>query len=163
MSKELFRAIFVPDRFRVPVSGRAWLQAMLDAEGALAVAETRVGLILREVAEAPVYRCEADRSDPEKMRENLYQTKGMLMAENVTTVVANRLGRLEAHELVGAAPQGAADDGKPFREELLAEPVLCKQLSTEEIDAALDQARYLGSAGAFVDQALELYRGEAPS
>jgi adenylosuccinate lyase len=162
MSGELFRAIFVPDRFRAPVSGRGWLQAMLDAAGALAVTETRAGLIPQEAAEAIVYRCEADRLDPEKMRENLYQIK-VLMAEKVTTVVADRLGRLEAHELVGVASRQAADDGKPFREEPLAEPVLGKQFSTEEIDAALDQARYLGSAGAFVDRALELYRGEAPS
>ena len=111
---------------------------------------------MREVAEGLKVR-------PEKMRENLYKTKGLLMAENVTTVVVDRLGRLEAHELVGAASRRAADDGKPFREELLAEPVLRKQLSMEEIDTALDPARYLGSAGAFVDRALELYRREAPS
>jgi 3-carboxy-cis,cis-muconate cycloisomerase len=100
---------------------------------------------------------------PEKMRENLNETKGMLMAENVTTVVAGHLGRLEAHELVEAASRRAADGGKPFREELLREPVLREQLSTEEIDAALDPAGYLGSAGAFVDRALELYRREAPT
>ena len=112
---------------------------------------------MREVAEGLEVRLE-------KMRENLYKTKGMLLAENVTTVVADRLGRLEAHELMGTASQwAAADDGNPFREELLAEPVLRKQLSTEEIDAALDPARYLGSAGAFVDRGLELYRREAPS
>src|SRR5215208_2315866 len=100
---------------------------------------------------------------PEKMRENLNETKGMLMAENVTTVVADHLGRLEAHELVEAASRRAADGGKPFREELLRDPVLREQLSTEEIDAALDPAGYLGSAGAFVDRALELYRREAPT
>ena len=36
--ESLFRAIFVPDELREAVSGRAWLQAMLDAERALAVA-----------------------------------------------------------------------------------------------------------------------------
>jgi 3-carboxy-cis,cis-muconate cycloisomerase len=87
----------------------------------------------------------------------------MLMAENVTTVVADHLGRLEAHELVEAASRRAADGGKPFREELLTEPVLREQLTTEEIDAALDPAGYLGSAGTFVDRALELYRREVPT
>jgi len=101
--------------------------------------------------------------NPEKMRENLYETKGMLMAENVTTVVANLLGRLEAHELVEAASRRAADSGRPFREELLAEPVLRERLSTEQIDAALDPEGYLGSAGAFVDRALALYRREVPT
>jgi 3-carboxy-cis,cis-muconate cycloisomerase len=98
---------------------------------------------------------------PEKMRQNLDETGGMLMAENVTTVVADRLGRLEAHELVGAAARRSADGGRPFREELLAEPDLNQRLSPEEIDAALDPAGYLGSAGVFIDRALVLYRKEA--
>jgi 3-carboxy-cis,cis-muconate cycloisomerase len=100
---------------------------------------------------------------PEKMRQNLDETRGILMAENVTTVVADRFGRLEAHELVGAAARRAADGGKPLRDELLAEPVLREQLSPEEIDAALDPAGYLGSTGTFIDRALALYREGATS
>jgi 3-carboxy-cis,cis-muconate cycloisomerase len=100
---------------------------------------------------------------PEKMRQNLEETGGMIMAENVTTVVADRLGRLEAHGLVGAAARRAADTGRPFREELLAEPVLRERLSAEEIDAALDPASYLGSTGVFIDRAMALYGKEVPS
>jgi 3-carboxy-cis,cis-muconate cycloisomerase len=100
---------------------------------------------------------------PEKMRKNLDETGGMLMAENVTTVVADCLGRLEAHELVGAAARRAADGGRPFRDELLAEPILHERLSPEEIDAALDPSGYLGSGGEFIDRALALYREEVSS
>jgi 3-carboxy-cis,cis-muconate cycloisomerase len=97
---------------------------------------------------------------PEKMRQNLDETGGMLVAENVTTLIAHRLGRLEAHGIVGAAARRAADGGTPFRDELLAEPVLGDRLSAEEIDAALDPAGYLGSAGEFIDRALVLYHEE---
>jgi 3-carboxy-cis,cis-muconate cycloisomerase len=97
------------------------------------------------------------------MRKNLNETGGMLMAENVTTVVADCLGRLEAHELVGAAARRAADGGRPFRDELLAEPVLRERLSPEQIDAALDPAGYLGSGVEFIDRALALYREEVSS
>jgi 3-carboxy-cis,cis-muconate cycloisomerase len=100
---------------------------------------------------------------PEKMRHNLEESGGMLMAENVTTVVTGRLGRLAAHEIVGAAARRAADGGRPFRDELLAEPDLSDLLSPEEIDVALDPAGYLGSAGEFIDRALALYREEASS
>ena len=84
---------------------------------------------------------------------------GMLMAENVTTIVADSLGRTQARS--GAAARRAADGGKPFREELLAEPVLRERLSAEEVDAALDPTYYLGSTGAFIDRALSVSRGGA--
>ncbi len=60
MTEELFRPVFVPERFREAVSGRAWLQAMLDAERALAAAEEHeeakleegVRLVHRQLADA---------------------------------------------------------------------------------------------------------------
>jgi 3-carboxy-cis,cis-muconate cycloisomerase len=90
------------------------------------------------------------------MRKNLEATGGLLLAENVTTIVAEHLGRLKAHDLVTAASHRALEGGKPLREELLSG--LGGVLSEEEIDAALDPAGYLGSAGKFVDRALKLYR-----
>jgi len=95
---------------------------------------------------------------PEKMRENLNTTEGLLLAENVTTVAAEYLGRLEAHDLVEEASHRVLEGGKSLREELLSEPRLGEVLSEAEIDAALDPASYLGSAGEFVDRALKLYR-----
>jgi 3-carboxy-cis,cis-muconate cycloisomerase len=97
---------------------------------------------------------------PERMRENLDATGGLLLAENVTTVAAERLGRLKAHDLVQAVARRAADGERPFREELLGDGEIREVLSEEEIDAALDPAGYLGSAGTFVDRALALYRKE---
>jgi 3-carboxy-cis,cis-muconate cycloisomerase len=67
MSEELFRPIFVPDKFRETVSGRAWLGAMLEAEGALAHAEAQVGLIPPDAAEAIASRCDAGLFDPEEL------------------------------------------------------------------------------------------------
>jgi 3-carboxy-cis,cis-muconate cycloisomerase len=95
---------------------------------------------------------------PEKMLENLNATGGLLLAENVTTVAAEHLGRLEAHGLVEEASHRALESGRPLRDELLSEPRLGEVLSEEELDAALDPARYLGCAGEFVDRALKLYR-----
>ncbi|HET9965654.1 MAG TPA: lyase family protein, partial [Rubrobacter sp.] len=95
---------------------------------------------------------------PEKMLKNLNTTGGLLLAENVATVAAEHLGRLEAHELVEEASHRALESGKPLREEVLSEPRLGEVLSEREIDEVLDPAHYLGSAGAFVDRALKLYR-----
>ncbi len=86
----------------------------------------------------------------------------MLLAENVTTRASASLGRLTAHDLVEAACRRALDNGEHLRAELLRDGRIREALSEEEIDAALDPAGYLGSAGTFVDRALELYRAEEP-
>lgn len=130
----------------------AWHSEWEALSGALALTGGAAAAI-REVVEGL-------QVHPDRMRENLEVTDGMLLAENVTTIVADRLGRLDAHRLVQAASHRALDGGTPLRKELLAEPDLREALSPDEIDAALDPAGYLGSAGTFVDRALEMYRGE---
>jgi 3-carboxy-cis,cis-muconate cycloisomerase len=97
---------------------------------------------------------------PEEMSENLAATGGLILAEHVATAAARSLGRSEAHELVKEAAHRTADGGGSFREEILAEPRLRETLSDGDLDAALDPARYLGSAEAFVDRALDLYHKE---
>src|SRR5918997_6793452 len=67
MSEDLFGPLFVPDEIREAVGGRAWLQSMLDAEAALALAEARAGLIPAGEAEAIAECCNADRFDPEEI------------------------------------------------------------------------------------------------
>jgi 3-carboxy-cis,cis-muconate cycloisomerase len=59
----VFEPIFVPAEFRDALSDGAWLQAMLDAERALAAAEARAGVIPEEAAEAIAAACRADRFD----------------------------------------------------------------------------------------------------
>jgi 3-carboxy-cis,cis-muconate cycloisomerase len=63
----VFERIFVPAEFRDAVSGHAWLQAMLHAERALAVAEARVGVIPAHAAEAIAAACRAERFDAESI------------------------------------------------------------------------------------------------
>ncbi len=96
----------------------------------------------------------------EKMRENLDATGGLLLAERVTTIIAEHFGRLKAHDLVEAASRRTFESGRSLREELLADPALKELLPAEDIDAALVPTGYLGSAGMFIDRALKLYREE---
>jgi len=60
----MFERIFVPAQFRDALSGRAWVQAMLNAERALAAAEARAGVIPGEAAEAIAAACQVERFDP---------------------------------------------------------------------------------------------------
>jgi 3-carboxy-cis,cis-muconate cycloisomerase len=94
------------------------------------------------------------------MRENLEITGGLLLADNITTMAAESLGRMKAHELVKAAAHRALDNGSEFRGELLADDGLREALSEDEINFALEPGNYLGSSDGFIDRALELCETE---
>ena len=97
---------------------------------------------------------------PERMRENLDATGGLLMAESVVAALGQRVGRRRARELVDAACGRALDGGTSLREQLIGDGAVSDELSEEEIDRALDPGGYLGSAEAFIDRALSRYRGD---
>ena len=92
----------------------------------------------------------------ERMRANLDATNGLIMAERITFLLAGRIGRIEAQRLVSEACARAAAAGRPLRAELESDPRI--ELTREELDAAFDPTGYLGSAEAFVERALDLYR-----
>ena len=75
--------------------------------------------------------------DAARMRANLEQAGGAVMAEQASFVLAEQLGRRQAHERVAQA----LARGEPLA-------------------AGLDPVSYLGSARTFVDRALEAYRSE---
>ncbi|TCC00414.1 3-carboxy-cis,cis-muconate cycloisomerase [Micromonospora zingiberis] len=93
------------------------------------------------------------RVHPQRMRANLDATGGLLLAEAVATRLAPALGRAAAHDLVARAAAGTS-----FRAALLAEPEVRAHLSVADVDAALDPAGWLGSAGELVDRALDRHQ-----
>src|SRR5215475_4830414 len=91
------------------------------------------------------------RIDTARMRVNLDAAGGLPLAEHVTTVLAPSLGRLAAHELVGAAAARAARRGISLPDALLADGAVAAALreagiGSAELKAAADPAGYLGVA-----------------
>ena len=65
-----FSAIFVPQELREAVSDRAWLQGMLDAERALAIAGAAVGLVPQVAAARIEEACRAELYDTAHLAED---------------------------------------------------------------------------------------------
>ena len=108
MSESLFEPIFVPDEIRESVGGRAWLQAMLDAEAALAIAEARAGLIPPAAAKIIAGCCDAARFDPEEIgREG--RAAGNPVAPLVKALTAEVPGDAARHVHRGATSQDIVD------------------------------------------------------
>jgi 3-carboxy-cis,cis-muconate cycloisomerase len=97
--------------------------------------------------------------DPARMRANLDATRGLPLAERMAGLLAPALGAAAAHDLVARASTHAVAVGGTLREALLGVPELAgwvdgAGITSAQIDAALDPAGYLGSAGVFTDAAL---------
>ena len=100
--------------------------------------------------------------DTSRMAANLAATKGLPLAEHVSSLLAGVLGGVQAHDLVAEAGARAVSAGLPLRDVLLAVPKLEERLSSagitaEQIDSALEPSGYLGSASAFVTAALDAH------
>jgi 3-carboxy-cis,cis-muconate cycloisomerase len=66
-SDELFAGLFVPEEIRAATSGRAWIEAMLEFETALAIAEAEAGVIPAPAAQAIAAASGGDRYDPAQL------------------------------------------------------------------------------------------------
>ena len=101
--------------------------------------------------------------DTSRMAANLAATKGLPLAEHVSSLLAGVLGGAQAHDLVAEAGARAVGAGLPLRDVLLAVPKLEERLTAagitaEQIDSALEPAGYLGATDAFITTALEAHR-----
>lgn len=91
-------------------------------------------------------------ADPARMRLNLDATGGLIMAEALATILTPAMGRAAAHHAVSRACDRARDENLALGDAITEDAELGRHLSREEIERAMDPARYLGSAGIFVDR-----------
>lgn len=92
--------------------------------------------------------------DAERMRANLELTQGLVLAEAVSIVLAQRIGRDAAHHLLEQCCRQAVQEGAHLRAVLGANATVAGQLSAAELDHLLDPAHYLGQARRWVERAV---------
>ncbi|MEV4442151.1 adenylosuccinate lyase family protein [Streptomyces sp. NPDC049577] len=91
---------------------------------------------------------------PERMRENLALTGAQVVSERIAAVLAPRIGKATAKQLLTQVSAEAGRTGRPLHEILTAAPELKGHFTGEELAALCDPADYTGAAGPLVDRAL---------
>lgn len=91
---------------------------------------------------------------PERMRENLCRTRGLIVSERLGAVLTARVGRTRADELLTRAARTARTNGLPLAA-VLAD-LLAGEPATKDLDlpTLTDPTGYTGSAGLLTDRAL---------
>ena len=90
---------------------------------------------------------------PERMRQNLDLSGGLIMAEAVMLQLGKDMGRQKAHDAVYDAAQAAFLEGRPFAETLAEIPDVSSRLSGEQIANLLDPTKYTGLCSLFAERA----------
>ena len=94
--------------------------------------------------------------NPERMRQNLENSKGLPMAEAVMTkLVEKGMGRGDAHELVRTCSLKAVSDDKQLLSVLLENPKVVKLLKKKELEEVMNPRNYLGVSDKIVDQVVK--------
>ncbi|MFJ3927271.1 lyase family protein [Streptomyces sp. NPDC090022] len=94
-------------------------------------------------------------ADPARMRANLDRTAGLLVTERIAAVLAPRLGKAAARDLLTEASARSHRTGTPLPEVLAADATLHGVLGPEELRDLLEPAHYTGAAGPLTDRALK--------
>ncbi len=104
----MFDALFVPAPVRRALDDRAFVQAMLDSERALAVASASAGLVPLDAVQAIAAQCSADLYDPEQIGLDAWRVGNP--AEPLVRALRDRVGgAAAAYVHRGATSQDIVD------------------------------------------------------
>ncbi|HLI22092.1 MAG TPA: 3-carboxy-cis,cis-muconate cycloisomerase [Stellaceae bacterium] len=92
--------------------------------------------------------------DPQRMRENLNLTRGLIVSEAVMMGLGPFLGRQRAHDLVYDICRKSIAAKESFLDLLAADPDISQHMTRAQLAKLVDPANYLGVAGAMIDRVL---------
>jgi adenylosuccinate lyase len=94
---------------------------------------------------------------PERMRENLERGLGLFASSRVLTLLVERgLDRDAAYAVVQRAALRAADERRPLRDLLAADPAVGERVTPAELDGCFDPAAFLRHVPAIIARLDEL-------
>jgi len=92
----------------------------------------------------------------QKMRDNLFITKGLLMSEAVMMGLGDKMGRNHAHDVVYNVCREVVKTGRPLVDLLAEHKEISRHADRKALEAMVDPANYLGVAGEMVDRVLAM-------
>jgi 3-carboxy-cis,cis-muconate cycloisomerase len=97
--------------------------------------------------------------DSERMRVNLAQTRGLIMAEAVAFALGTKLGKQEAHRIVQEASRKAIAAKRDLQEVLAENDQVTLSLSVGELARLFEPMGYQGAAQTFIDRIVGSLQG----
>ena len=100
---------------------------------------------------------------PDRMRQNLDLSGGLIMSEAIMLELGRKIGRQRAHDAVYDAAQASVVEARPFKEMLAQVPDVSSNLTPQQIEAMLDPTEYTGVCSLFAQREASRAREMAAS
>ncbi len=94
----------------------------------------------------------------DRMLANLEITRGLVYAESVTMLLAGRLGKAAAHELVERASAKAVKENKHLRDIVMDDPQVRAQFANADVAKIFDPLAYVGAADEFISRTIKTFK-----
>jgi 3-carboxy-cis,cis-muconate cycloisomerase len=111
-----------------------------------------LALVTSGALDAIVDIAEGLEVDEARMRVNLAETRGRIMAEAVSFALASKLGKHEAHGIVEEASRKAAATKRDLQDVLAEDDRVKRRLTVGELAKLFEPMAYQGAAQAFIDR-----------
>jgi len=99
--------------------------------------------------------------DSERMRVNLAETRGLIMAEAVAFALGAKLGKQQAHRIVEEASRKAVANKRDLQEVLVEDAQVTLSLSVGELAKLFEPMGYQGAAQTFIDRIVGSLQGRS--
>jgi 3-carboxy-cis,cis-muconate cycloisomerase len=96
--------------------------------------------------------------DPQRMRDNLERTQGLIFTEAAMMALAPAIGRGAAHDKLEEASRHAIAARHHLRDVLMADRTVVDAIGAERIERLFDPTSQMGSADTFISRALDAWR-----
>lgn len=97
--------------------------------------------------------------DVPRLKANLEQSGGLVMAECVSFALAEKIGKAEAHAILQELAKEAAKSGRPFRELVESDAHIAAHIPATELAKLFMPTSYQGSAQTFIDRLVASAQG----
>lgn len=91
----------------------------------------------------------------DRIRHNLYMTKGLIVSERAMLTLGHYLGRQDAHDVIYDGSMTAFEEDRMLLDVLLEDERVTSKISEEVLRELLEPVNYTGSCAKFVDRAEE--------
>src|SRR4051794_12349465 len=111
-----------------------------------------LALVTSGALDAIVDIAEGLEVDEARMRVNLAETRGRIMAEAVSFALASKLGKHEAHGIVEEASRKAAATKRDLQDVMAEDDRVKRQFTVGELAKLFEPMAYQGAAQTFIDR-----------